>query len=225
MTFYRRHRDPYLVGLIVSSLLMAAACSHQEADPVLRATEGEVIPDSSTRRAPDADIAFPEAWPPSFGIGRTARAEEIVAWDIDVMPDGTGLPPGSGTVAEGASLYAVQCAVCHGATGTEGPNDRLVGRNTEDDFAFARNRRLHKTIGSYWPYATTLYDYIYRAMPQTAPGSLTPDELYSLVAYLLYRNDIVAEDAVMDAATLPAIIMPARDHFVRDNRQGGPEIR
>ncbi len=225
MTLYRRQRDHYLVGLILSSLLMAAACSNQEVDPVLRATEGEVIPDSITRRAPDADIAFPEEWPTSFGIGRTAMAEEIVAWDIDVMPDGTGLPPGSGTVAEGASLYAVQCAACHGETGTEGPNDRLVGRNTEDDFAFARNRRLHKTIGSYWPYATTLYDYIYRAMPQTAPGTLTPDEVYSLVAYLLYRNDIVAEDAVMDAATLPAIVMPARDRFVRDNRQGGPEIR
>ena len=99
MTFYRRHRDPYLIGLIVSSLLMAAACSHQETDPVLRAAQAQVIPDSSTRRAPEADIAFPEAWPPSFGIGRTAIAEEIVAWDIDVMPDGTGLPPGSGTVA------------------------------------------------------------------------------------------------------------------------------
>ena len=225
MTTYSRHCDPYLIGLIVSSLLLAAACSHQEADPVRRATQAQVLPDSSTRRAPEADITFPAAWPPSFGIGRTARAEEIVAWDIDVRPDGTGLPPGSGTVAEGASLYAVQCAACHGATGTEGPNDRLVGRNTEDDFAFARKGGLLKTIGSYWPYATTLYDYIYRAMPQTAPGSLTPDELYSLVAYLLYRNDIVAEDAVMDATTLPAIVMPARDRFVRDNRQGGPVIR
>ena len=225
MTGYRGQIGPYLIGLILSILCMAAACSNQTADPVLRASEAQVTPDSSTRHPPDAAIGVAQEWPTSFGIGRPATAEEIGAWDIDVMPDGTGLPPGSGTVAEGASLYAVQCAACHGATGIEGPNDRLVGRNPEDDFAFARNPRLRKTIGSYWPYATTLYDYIYRAMPQTAPGSLTPDEVYSLVAYLLYRNDIVAEEVVMNAATLPAIVMPARDRFVRDNRQGGPEVK
>ena len=210
---------------MLSILLMASACSNQTADPVLRATEAQATPDSSSRNASDAAIDIDQEWPASFGIGRTAGAEEIAAWDIDVMPDGTGLPPGSGTVAEGAAIYAVQCAACHGPTGTEGPNDRLVGRNPEDDFAFAGNRRLHKTVGSYWPYATTLYDYIYRAMPQTTPRSLTPDEVYSLVAYLLWRNDIIAEDVVMDAATLPAIVMPARDRFVPDNRQGGPEIK
>lgn len=225
MTVNRGHIAPYLIGLMLSILLMAAACSNQTADPVLRAIEVQVTPDSSTQRLADAALGNDQAWPPSFGIGRTATAEEIAAWDIDVMPDGRGLPPGRGTVAQGASLYAVQCAACHGATGLEGPNDRLVGRNPGDDFGFARNPRLRKTVGSYWPYATTLYDYIYRAMPQTAPGSLTPDEVYSLVAFLLYRNNIVAEDVVMDATTLPTIVMPARDRFVRDNRQGGPEIK
>ena len=225
MSVNRGQIGHYLIGLLLSILLMAAACSNQTADPVLRAAETQGTPDSSTRHPSEAAMGIAQEWPPSFGIGRPATAEEIAVWDIDVMPDGTGLPSGSGTVAAGASLYAVQCAACHGATGTEGPNDRLVGRNPEDDFAFARNRRLHKTIGSYWPYATTLYDYIYRAMPQTTPGSLTPDEVYSLVAYLLWRNDIVAEDVVMDAATLPAVVMPARDRFVRDNREGGPEVK
>ncbi len=109
--------------------------------------------------------------PARFGLGRAAAAAEIKAWDIDVMPDGDGLPPGSGTPAGGAKIYARKCAACHGPSGTEGPFDRLVGRD----------RAPVRTIGNYWPYATTLYDYIHRAMPLAAPGSLTPDEVYSLV--------------------------------------------
>jgi cytochrome c len=163
--------------------------------------------------------------PARFGFGRAATPGEIAAWDIDVMPDGTGLPPGSGTAAQGAALYQHRCAMCHGPTGTEGPFDRLVGREPRQGFPFGRDPRLVRTIGNYWPYATTLYDYINRAMPLNAPGSLTPDEAYGLVAFLLSRNEIIADTAVINARTLPRVVMPARGRFVRDNRRGGREIR
>ena len=153
--------------------------------------------------------------PARFGLGRAATAAEIKAWDIDVMPDGDGLPPGSGTPAGGVKIYARKCAACHGPSGTEGPFDRLVGRD----------QGPARTIGNYWPYATTLYDYVHRAMPLGAPGSLAPDEVYSLVAYLLWRNEIIPETAVIDTRTLPRVVMPARDRFVADDRRGGPEIR
>ena len=162
-----------------------------------------------------------------FGFGRHATPEQIAAWDIDVMPDGTGLPSGEGTVADGERLYEATCAVCHGATGVEGPNDRLVGREPRVGFPFGQDPSLSRmrTIGNYWPYATTLYDYINRAMPFDRPGSLEPDDVYSLVAFLLHANEIIAENDVMNATTLPTVVMPARDRFVRDNRRGGPEVR
>ena len=141
------------------------------------------------------------------------------------MPDGTGLPPGSGTASQGADVYRRKCAACHGRTGVEGPFDRLVGREPRQGFPFGRDPRLVKTVGNYWPYATTLYDYLNRAMPLAAPGSLTPDEVYELVAFLLWRNEIITDTAVMNAQTLPRVVMPARDRFVVDNRRGGPEIR
>ena len=148
-----------------------------------------------------------------FDVGRPATAEEIRAWDIDVNPTGVGLPPGVGTAAQGAKIFATQCAACHGPTGTEGPADRLIGgRDT-----LASGKPV-KTVGSYWPYATTLFDYIRRAMPLTAPQSLTPDEVYSLVAWLLSQNGIVPENIRMDAAILPTIRMPNRDGFVPDQR-------
>jgi mono/diheme cytochrome c family protein len=155
-------------------------------------------------------------WPASFGLGRPATSEEIALLDIDVRPDGRGLPAGSGTVATGKLLYAAKCALCHGKTGVEGPQARLVGADTTV---------RAKTIGNYWPHATTIYDYINRAMPVNAPGSLKSDEVYSLTAYLLYANEIIAQDKVIDAKTLPEIKMPAHDLFVPDDRRGGPEIR
>ncbi len=160
-----------------------------------------------------------------FGFGREPTAAEIVAWDIDVMPDGTGLPAGSGTVERGVALYEAQCASCHGATGREGPYDRLVGRVPNDEFPFGNDRTVRSTIGNYWPYATTLYDYILRTMPFGNPGTLDADEVYSLVAALLYMNDLIPEDGLMNAQTLPAVVMPARDRFVEDDRRGGPEVR
>lgn len=164
---------------------------------------------------------------PLFGIGKAPTAEEIRKSDTDVRPDGTGLPEGRGSVKEGEGLYARRCASCHGATGVEGPFNKLVGRMPADSFNFGRDPKLLslRTIGSYWPYATTLYDYINRAMPFDAPGSLTANEIYSVVAYLLYKNAVIRSDGVMDRHSLPKVVMPSRDKFVRDNRRGGRELR
>ena len=154
------------------------------------------------------------AAPQKYNIGRAATPEEIKALDIDVMPDGHGLPPGRGTVAEGATIYAAKCASCHGAKGQGGAADRLVGGEGNQ-----------KTVGNYWPYATTLYDYTFRSMPFMQPGTLTPNETYSLVAFILNMNGIVDANAVMDASTLPAVKMPARGKFVPDNRTGGKVVK
>jgi len=142
-------------------------------------------------------------------LGREARPEEIAAWDITVLPDGRGLPPGSGTAAEGGAVYLAKCAGCHGVKGMEGPADRLVG-----GIGTLASKKPLKTVGSYWPFATTLFDYIRRAMPYNAPRSLSNDEVYALSAYLLFLNGIIDEKARMDAKTLPQVKMPNRDGFV-----------
>lgn len=160
-----------------------------------------------------------------LGIGRAATADEIRELDIDVMPDGHGLPPGKGSVAEGATIYAAKCASCHGKSGEGASAERLVATDSGKNFDFAMNGKLVKAVGNYWPYATTLYDYTYRAMPFMQPGTLTPDETYALVAYILALNKVVPEDAVMDAKSLPAVKMPARDRFVMDNRKGGKVVK
>lgn len=160
------------------------------------------------------------AQPPArYGLGRAATPAEIAALDIDVRPDGAGLPDGSGTPAAGATIYASKCAQCHGATGKEGPNDVLVGRVPGDGFPFAADPKVPHTIGNYWPYATTVFDYVRRAMPTTAPGSLTNDEVYALTAFLLQANGVIDAGAVMDKASLPKIVMPARKYFVPDPRK------
>ena len=174
---------------------------------------------------PGATAGDPGALPATFNFGQSATPSQIAALDIDVGPDGAGAPPGSGSVEEGKQVYAAKCAVCHGLTGTEGPNDVLVGRDPREGFPFGATRGFRRTVGNYWPYATTLFDYINRTMPFTMPGSLTADEVYAATAYILYLNEIIPEDAVMNAQTLPAVVMPARDRFVLDNRTGGPEIR
>jgi S-disulfanyl-L-cysteine oxidoreductase SoxD len=163
--------------------------------------------------------------PARLGLGRAAKPDEIRALDIDVMPDGRGLPAGRGTVADGAATYAAKCAGCHGPKGEGASADRLVGRNDGDSFAYATDPKLIRTVGSYWPYATTLYDYTARAMPFQRPGTLSANETYGLVAYLLSQNGIIKEDAVMDQVTLPKVVMPARDKFVPDNRTGGKVIK
>ena len=160
-----------------------------------------------------------------LGIGRAATAEDIAKIDIDVRPDGKGLPEGNGTAAEGAKIYAAKCQSCHGANGMGGSADRLVDRESGKNWDFATNAKLVKTVGNYWPYATTLYDYTNRAMPFMQPGTLTPNETYALTAYILALNKIVPEDAVMDRTTLPKVVMPSRDRFVVDNRKGGKVVK
>lgn len=165
--------------------------------------------------------------PKRFGIGRPATTGEIRKADTDVRPDGQGLPRDSGTVGAGEIVYKQKCVACHGVTGVEGPFNRLVGRMPGDSFNFARDPKFLRlrTIGNYWPYATTLYDYVNRAMPFDSPGSLKPREVYGVVAYLLNRNGVIPATAVMNERTLPAVVMPARNRFVPDDRQGGHEIR
>jgi tetratricopeptide (TPR) repeat protein len=149
----------------------------------------------------------------SFHLGRVATDEEVNAWDIDVGPDGEGLPVGRGTVAEGAQVYAKHCAGCHGATGLEGPMPKLVGGQ-----GTLATQHPVKTVGSHWPYATTLFDYINRAMPFTAPQSMSPNQIYSVVAWLLFRNGLVEQDAVLNQDTLPTVRLLHRDGFVSDPR-------
>ncbi len=162
-------------------------------------------------------VAWSAAERGSFDLGRVATDDTIRAWDIDVAPDGTGLPVGSGTVGEGVKVYAERCASCHGETGVEGPMSRLVGgRGT-----LATPHPL-KTVGSYWPYATTLFDYLYRAMPLNAPQSLTPNQVYSVAAWILFRNGLLEKDAVLNQETLPKVQMPHRDGFVSDPRPDVP---
>jgi mono/diheme cytochrome c family protein len=163
---------------------------------------------------------------PRYGVGRPATPAEIAAWDIDVNPSGAGLPAGRGTATDGARVYAAKCATCHGANGEGLPaGPALVGRKPREGFPFGQSLKYTKTVGNYWPYATTLYDYINRAMPATAPGSLTADEIYGVVAWVLSRNEIIDSTAVMDAASLPRVRMPARERFVPDDRRPGAEFR
>lgn len=168
------------------------------------------------------DMASRESRPARYGIGRAPTGDEIAAIDIDANPAGVGLPPGRGTAKEGAAIYAQKCAGCHGPKG-EGieKNPRLIGKEPAAGFVFASDVKAPKTIGNYWPYATTLYDYLHRAMPLNAPGSLAPGEVYSLTAFLLSENGVIDSSMVMDARTLPAVKMPAQPKFVRDNRTGG----
>ena len=164
--------------------------------------------------------------PLRYGLGRTPAPAEIAAINIDANASGAGLPPGQGTASAGTVVYAQKCASCHGPKG-EGieKSPRLIGREPPAGFIFATDAKAPKTIGNYWPYATTVYDYLHRAMPLNAPGSLTPDETYSLVAFLLSQNRIIPAAATVDAKSLPAIRMPAQPHFVLDNRTGGATFR
>lgn len=156
-------------------------------------------------------------WPAHFGFGRTATAAEIDSLDISISPDGKGLPAGTGNAASGKIIYLAKCAACHGETGAEPTANRLVA-------PMGDTARV-KTIGNYWPYATTVFDYIRRAMPFNAPGSLSNAEVYSLTAFLLYRNDVIDSSLQLNAANLPKIVMPAKQYYVDDDRRGGNEVK
>ena len=147
----------------------------------------------------------------AFDLGRPATPEEIKLWDIDVAPDGKDLPVGSGTVAQGKQVFADNCAACHGDNGQGGIKDRLAGGQG----TLASSAPV-KTVGSFWPYATTLYDYIHRAMPYPTPGSLSTDDTYAVTAYILSLNGIVPPDGKVDKDSLPKIKMPNRDGFIPD---------
>ncbi|WP_407428237.1 c-type cytochrome [Arcticibacter sp.] len=165
-------------------------------------------------------------WPESFGLGRMADDARISSVDIDVRPDGKGLPSGSGTVEYGRSVYLAKCVSCHGTRISSGVYDRLFAYDeTKVHPDSLKKSKRTKTIGIYWPYATTLYDYINRAMPFNAPGSLQPREVYGLTAYLLYENGIIGEDMVLTASSLPRVKMPAQKRFVNDDRKGGAEVK
>jgi S-disulfanyl-L-cysteine oxidoreductase SoxD len=169
------------------------------------------VPESSAEEIDGIDPAADR-----FGIGQPATEQEIAAVDIDAMPDGRGLPDGHGTFAEGEEVYAQHCASCHGED-LEGMSEigapRLIGgRGTLDSDAPVR------TVESYWPHASAVYDYVHRAMPLQAPGSLEPDQVYAVTAYILGRAGIVDEDVELDRETLAEIEMPNADGFASDPR-------
>jgi mono/diheme cytochrome c family protein len=162
----------------------------------------------------------PAPTPPStFGFGTAASAERVAQWSVNVFPDGAGLPSGSGSVSEGGAVFQRSCASCHGENADGGAGGTLVGTEPWEEYPGT------DAIGGYWPYATTLYDYIRRAMPQNAPGTLTANETYAVIAWILWRNQLVPENARMDARSLAAVQMPARNRFVPDDRTGGRVVR
>ncbi len=191
-------------SIVVSSLVLsiAIACRTRDGDVEVRA-------------------AAPPKAPAQYDLGTPVDSARLKLIDIDVDPTGTTLPAGSGTAAKGLVVFAQNCAKCHGAKG-EGipPNPQLIGRDPREGFPFGRDAKLVRTVGNYWPYSTTLYDYVHRAMPLSVPGSLKPDDVYSVVAWILAENEIIPRDAVMDAKTLPAVKMPAAGRFVVDDRKG-----
>ncbi len=183
---------------------------------------------ASTRGSAQEEGRMVEATtlPERFDLGTEPSAARLAMVDIDVNPAGVGLPQGSGNAQRGAVVYAAQCAACHGTAGEGlGPYPRLIGLEHQKDFAFSDDPKYVKTIGNYWPHATTLYDYINRAMPHTAPLTLPPDDVYSVVAYLLAQNGVIAADAVMDKQTLPRVRMPSHERFVPDDRIGSESFR
>ena len=147
-------------------------------------------------------------------LGKAISPEEFASWDVSIGPDGAGLPPGSGTPQQGEQIYLAKCVGCHGEKGAGKPNDQLVGGLG----SLSPGQAPVKTIGSFWPYATTVFDYVRRAMPLNEPKSLRDDEVYAVVAYLLQLNGVIGETDTMDAKTLPAVRMPNRDGFVRFSR-------
>ena len=141
-------------------------------------------------------------------LGKPISQADLAEWDINILPDGSNLPPGSGQAADGAKIFAEKCSLCHGDRGQGGRAARLIGGPPKASLDGG------KTIANYWPYATTLFDFIRRAMPFTQPRSLTDQEVYSLVAYILAENKLIGESDVIDATTLPKVRMPNRDNFV-----------
>lgn len=178
-------------------------------EPVPPSPRGDAAADAGATPGLDA----------GFGIGRPATEAEIAAIDIDIMPDGTGLPEGSGSYQIGQAVYAEKCASCHGEA-LEGIKETGAPALIGGRDSLATGKPV-KTVESYWPHASTLFDYMHRAMPLTEPGTLTPDELYALSAFILGRGDILGEDAELNAESFRQIVMPNADGFIPDPRPGG----
>ncbi len=191
------------LALIVAALGLSACAADA-------AGRNQVAGEVSVTEA-NASIARPAG---HFGYGQDASAAEIAGWDIDIRPDGVGLPPGSATAEDGETLYEDQCALCHGSFG-EGVGRYPVLAGGEDTLT---NERPERTVGSYWPYASTVWDYIHRAMPFTQPESLSDQEVYALTAYVLYLNDLVEYDFELTQDNLASIEMPNKDGFFLDDR-------
>ncbi len=189
---------------VVVCLLLLGACA-----PTMDGEAPEAL-----KPGVDASFAYAGDRVGHFGFGQDATSIQIAGWDIDVRPDGQGLPVGSGSVADGESLYEEQCAECHGSFG-EGVGRYPLLAGGEGSLT---DGRPTKTVGSYWPYTSTLYDYIYRAMPFTQPVSLSADETYALTAYVLYLNDLVDDDLVLDQDNLASIRLPNEANFGPDPR-------
>ena len=210
-------RTEFLVSVVVTVavLFVSIGCSQPESGVSAGSAAFAGPGDDGGDVAPAASAPLPDSW----SLGRSATGAEVAALDIDIMPDGRGLPPGSGDHAAGADVYLANCAACHGMSGegtpTAGP---LVGADPESGFRA-------RTVGHYWPYSTTAFDYIRRAMPWDRPGTLSNDEVYAVVAWILAENGVIERDAVMDATTLAAVEMPSRDRFVPDDRPGGSVVR
>lgn len=199
-------RRIHLVGLA----LLVGACGGEDSTRAASAAVDE------GNYAPTAEYK-----PGHFGIGSAATRAQIAAWDTDIGPEGIELPTGKGSARAGAEIFRAQCAACHGANG-EGMAPvfpALIGRDPRgESFDFASDPSIPRTIGNYWSHATTLYDYIRRAMPLYTPGSLSADDTYAVTAYLLAANRVIPDSAVLDAAALRAVQMPARNRYVADDR-------
>ena len=178
----------------------------------------EPRPETTNKTA--AGKADTAAWPATFGLGHPVSAADLEKIDLDVRPDGLGLPAGEGTAIAGKTIYMAKCVACHGTDTTSG-DAKLLG----PVLISSKPGKKNKTIGNYWPYATTLFDYVRRAMPYTEPGTLTNEEVYHLTAFLLAANKVIKEKEVINAQTLPKVVMPAQHRFVDDDRKGGPEVR
>lgn len=164
-------------------------------------------------------IAVAAAWAqsPKYGVGRTPTADEVKQWSITPNPSGKGLPEGRGTAAEGREIYANRCKKCHGPKGEGAESVALVGGQ-----GTLTSAKPLKTVGSYWPYATTVFDYIRRAMPYDKPGTLSDGQVYAVTAFVLFLNGVVQETTALDAGSLPKVRMPNRDGFVKDTR---PDVK
>jgi mono/diheme cytochrome c family protein len=186
------------VAVLLASVIGVATIVARQNAPAATTTPRKTVPPAPARKVA----------PKGPGLGVPATAAQIESADVSIGPDGAGLPPGSGTPAQGEAIFNTKCLACHGPQGSGTVNDRLVGGQ-----GTLTSTTPIKTIGSYWPYATTVFDYVRRAMPYPTPHSLSDPEVYSLTAYLLSLNGVIAKDAVMDAKTLPQVKMPNRGNF------------